>query len=188
VEAGQSEWKIAGVLDPDPRVVAERGCDLPYLGHHETYQPREQDLFALAIGDPRLRKEAADALCARQGRLASVIHPSVIMGHNVQIGEGAIVCPGAVLTCDIRAGRLLLCNVGASVGHDVVIGECCSLYAHADVTGHAVLGDFVTLGSHAVVLPWVKVGQGSTIGAGSVAVANVPASIALLGVPGRKLH
>jgi len=188
VEAGQSEWRIAGVLDPDPRVVAERGYDVPYLGDPLAYAPLERDLFVVASGDPRLRREVADALGSRQGRLTSLVHPSVIIGHNVRLGEGAVLCPGAILTCDVAIGRLFLCTLAATVGHDVVMGDCCTLFCHADITGHVVLGDDVTVGSHGVVLPWTKVGDGATIGAGSVAVGAVPPGITVFGVPARKLH
>jgi sugar O-acyltransferase (sialic acid O-acetyltransferase NeuD family) len=188
IEPTQGEWRIAGVLDPSAEVVADRGYDVPYLGSPLDYQPEGQDVFAIAVGDSRTREKFAQALISKGGRLVSLVHPTAVIGPNVRIGEGAIICPRVVLTCDITVGQLFLCNVAATLGHDVKVGKCCSIYAHADVTGHAVLGDHVTLGSHAVVLPHVKVGNGAMVGAGSVAVANVPPAITVFGIPGRKVH
>ena len=31
----------------------------------------------------------------------AIIHNSCIVGSNVQVGNGSIICPGCILTCDI---------------------------------------------------------------------------------------
>jgi sugar O-acyltransferase (sialic acid O-acetyltransferase NeuD family) len=188
IQDSGAEWTLGGFLDADGDAARRKGYALPHLGDPRSYVPAEGDLFAMAVGNTRLREELADGLLARGGALATLVHPSVIKGPHVVLGEGAIICPRAILTCDITIGRLLLCNLGVTIGHDAVIGDCCTLFAHADVTGNVVLGDHVTMGSHSTVIPGMKVASGTRVAAASVVMSHVIRPMTILGVPGRKMR
>ncbi|EGH19084.1 hexapeptide repeat-containing transferase, partial [Pseudomonas savastanoi pv. glycinea str. race 4] len=36
----------------------------------------------------------------------------VIIGENVSIGQGAVICPSTVLTVDLRIGAFVTLNIG----------------------------------------------------------------------------
>jgi sugar O-acyltransferase (sialic acid O-acetyltransferase NeuD family) len=144
-----------------------------------------QYLIGIGSGTERRR---VDEVAARSGRQpASLIHPAAKVGSRVRLGPGAVVWPGAVLTADIVLGRHVHVNVNVSVGHDAVLQDFVSLLPACSVGGGSEICDSATIGAGATVIDRVCVGHDSFVGAGAVVVGDVPASIAVVGVPARPL-
>lgn len=78
--------------------------------------------------------------------LALRVHPSAILGRDVDIEPGAVVGAGAI----IGAGTTVA--GGAVIGERVRLGEDCQIGACASI-GHALIGDRV------VIHPGVRIGQ-----------------------------
>lgn len=73
------------------------------------------------------------------------VHPDAVIGDNVTIEPGSVVCAGA----KIGAGTHLHPNV--VIGTDAVIGENCLLHANVTVREKSVLGDRVIIQPGAVI-------------------------------------
>lgn len=179
------DWALGGFLCDYPSDLVNYACDVPIVGGIQDYQPRDDDLLALAIGLPRPRMEIAAKLLARGSRFVTIVHPSATIGQRVELGRGTIVCPHAVITTDIKIGEFVIINVQAVVGHDAVVGDFCTIGPHACITGFATLGRGVSLGSHASVLPRAEVGDLATVGAGSVVLKRVKPGATVMGVPAK---
>jgi sugar O-acyltransferase (sialic acid O-acetyltransferase NeuD family) len=184
----QKEWEIAGFLDSDPGALEAKASPYPVLGDPDTWTPTEDEVFVSGFGDPETRLRVCNQLKSRGAIFVTVIHPSVIRGLNVEIGEGCVICPNVVLTANVKLGSFVLVNVGAIIGHDAEIGEGTTISCHCDIMGHVTIGRGCFLGSHASILPSKKVGDAAIVGAGSAVVRNVPAHTTVMGVPAQMLR
>lgn len=161
--------------------------DIPILSTIQEYQPEDDHVLVMAIADPKAKLVVAEDLANRGANFISLIHPTALIGKNVIIGKGCVVCPRAVLTCDIQMGDFVMLNIGVTIGHDAVIGNGCTINSHSDVTGYVQLGCGVFLGSHAVITPKMKVKDFAKIGAGSVVVRQVKSSSTVFGIPAKQI-
>lgn len=80
------------------------------------------------------------------------IHPTAVLGADVELGPGVHVGPHAVIGDGARIGAGCAIGPQAVVGPGVVLGEGCRLHAHSSIS-HAICGRFV------VLHPGARVGQ-----------------------------
>jgi sugar O-acyltransferase (sialic acid O-acetyltransferase NeuD family) len=184
-QSADGAWEVKGFLDDNLHALDGFGKDVPVLGRVSDYVPRKNDVFACAMGNVEFKRRCVEQILARGGTFVPIIHPTVVRGENVVLGESVILCPYVVLTSDVRLGDFVTINMHSTVGHDVVIGRWTQLHCHVDITGGVTLGQSVTVGSHASILPGVKAGNGATIGAGAVVMRDVPPGATVFGVPAR---
>ncbi len=178
-----ANWKICGFLDDDLRCLDGRG----YVGFEvfaiSDFQPKAGDVFVCALGIPKTRKAVVSRLGQKGAKFATLVHPSVYVGRNVEIGEGTVICPNCVLTCDCRLGEFCILNVGVSVGHDSVVGAWSTLSSHCDITGHVELAEGVFFASSSIAVPSSKIGAWSTVGVNSAVVRDIPEAKSAFGTP-----
>ena len=125
----------------------------------------------------------ADAL-ARGHRFAPpLVAASAVIGPDVVLGTGSVVCAGAVVTADVTIGEHVAVHVNCSVGHDAVIGDFATVSPAACISGWVTVGRGAYLGTGATVIEKVTLGEDSVLGAGAVAIRDVPARALAVGVP-----
>ena len=182
IDAG-TPWVIKGFLDD--RADALRGFNYPapILGSVENYEPKAGDLFLAAIGEPAPRRHYCMMLEAKGAHFATLVHPTSLVGHDVQIGAGSILGPFTQLSCDIRLGRHVVFGTHSNTAHDTRFGDYCQICGSCEINGNAVLEDGVFLGSHATVLPRARIGAWSFVGAGSVVLRRVAPRTKVFGNP-----
>jgi sugar O-acyltransferase (sialic acid O-acetyltransferase NeuD family) len=174
-----------GFLDDNPLAAQDRRLRAPVVATLQAYQPRPDDLFLCAVGNPAYRRAMSQTIQQRGGRFGTLVHPTAIVAEGAELGEGAIICPFVLVSADARVEQGAAVYYHSSVDHDAVIGAWSQVSAHCDITGGAVLGPAVFMGSHASVLPRVKVGEGAVIGAGAIVTRDVPAGVKMIGIPAR---
>ena len=94
--------KVKGFLDSRGNLLDGRSGYPPILSAAEDYRVDADDVFVCAVGDSGLRREYVELIERQGGKFVSVIHPLAMIGHNVMIGDGCIICPHATITNDIR--------------------------------------------------------------------------------------
>ena len=70
-----------------------------------------------------IKKKVCQTLLSRSATFISLVHPSVIIGENIELGNGVVLCPRVTLTADISIGDFVAISCHSSVGHDAVIGD-----------------------------------------------------------------
>ncbi|ADE55391.1 acetyltransferase [Coraliomargarita akajimensis] len=177
------EWSLAGFLDDDAHALDAFNSDLGVIASIADYQPQENEYLLCGIGSPQVKRSLCTQLMERGARFMSYLHPTVIVGERVRIGEGVICCPRVTLTCDITLGDFAAINCHSSVGHDVQIGAWSTLSGHCDVTGGVCLEEEAFLGSGARILPGKRIAAASKVGAGAVVVRSTKAGETVFGNP-----
>jgi sugar O-acyltransferase (sialic acid O-acetyltransferase NeuD family) len=143
--------------------------------------------FAVAVGNNTTREELVQRAEAAGWHPATLIHPSVIIAGDAQIGAGSYLAPGCVICPEARVGNHVIVNTHASIGHHSVLRDYSQICPGARVSGSCRVGRYGFLGSNASLNPHVTVGDSAVVGANSHAIRNVPAGVTVLGCPAMAL-
>lgn len=181
-----SEVEIEFLIDiPDYPRRAVNGHAVRFIAE---ISPNSSVRFVVAIGDPTARRRIA-ALCdAVPLQETIVVHPRAEISDSVELGPGAIICAGVILTTNIRIGRHVHINLGCTVSHDAVVGDFATLSPGVHVSGHVHIGQGVLIGTGANIIngsadvPLV-IGDGAIVAAGACVTKPVDAGALVVGVP-----
>ena len=142
------------------------------------------DIF-VAIGNCGVRSEITKKLLANGANIATLIHPSAIIGSCVEIGVGVVIMPGVVINNSTKICDGVIVNTSSSIDHDCYVGEYSHVSVGAHVAGTVKLGSEVFLGVSSAVINNISIVDKVTIGAGAVAVKDIKESGVYVGVPCR---
>jgi sugar O-acyltransferase (sialic acid O-acetyltransferase NeuD family) len=153
-----------------------------------SYFKKDDDQFALGIGNPKLRYKFYEKFIALGGKPATVISPFAKIGkyHNF-IQEGCNILTDVVIESNNSIGKGCLLHVGSLISHDTVIGNFCEISPHVNLLGSVIIGDFCSLGTASTILPKVKIGNNVTVGAGAVVTKNLADNMTVVGIPAKPL-
>lgn len=141
----------------------------------------------VAIGDNWRRAQVTEGIAAGTAELdfPSAIHPSAVVGDDVQVGAGTSLLAGSVLGPGSRIGRGTVINTNASVDHDCSLGEYSSISPGATLAGGVEVGPYVVVGPGACVIEQVRIGEHTVVGAGAVVTRDLPSNVVAYGNPAK---
>lgn len=147
------------------------------------------DEVVIGIADSAIRRRIAEKL----DRFATLVAPTAIIGHDVLIGEGAVLCDNVMITACARIGRHFHANIYSYVTHDCVIGDFVTFGPRVSCNGNVVVEDDVYIGGGALIRQGrpgrpVVIGKGATIGMGAVVLGDVPPGATVVGNPARVIR
>ena len=183
----EREWTLKGFIDDNIDALQNKPSPGRVLAAIKDYKPAAEDVFVCAIGVPELKRQCSELIAARGGRFTRLFHRTAVLGHNVEMAEGVILCPYAVASANNRLGRGVALNLHASVDHDATVGDWTQINCHCDLTASVEVGREVFFGSRCSVIPNVKIGDRAYIGAGSVVLRDVAPGFKVVGVPARRI-
>jgi len=79
------------------------------------------------------------------------IHPSAILGSNVQLGERVSIQPHAVIEAGSKIGDDTIIGAGTYIGHETTIGSACLIYPLVAIRERSLIGSRVIIHSGAVI-------------------------------------
>lgn len=184
--ADKKDWTITGYLDDNLDALTGYETKYRVLGRIKEFSYSEKDYCLLTIADPEIKENIYNFL---KGRIAfyTFIHPSVIIGGNVEVGEGTIVYPNTIISTNCKIGRLVSMGCGNHIGHDSVIGDYSSLMASVDLGGRTKIGSKVYVGSKATIVPGKKIADSTKISAGAVVINSINSAATYFGNPAHKI-
>jgi sugar O-acyltransferase (sialic acid O-acetyltransferase NeuD family) len=144
--------------------------------------------YVVALGDPQLRRRAANS-CEARGLIAtSLVHPRVKMSRWVEVAPGAVICAGTIITTNVVIGRHVHVNLDCTIGHDAVIGEFATLSPGVHVSGNVVIEPGAFIGTGASIINGLAgkplvIGDGSVVAAGACVTKPVDPGALVAGVP-----
>lgn len=110
--------------------------------------------FIIGVNNCHTRHAIAEQLNRRGIRDYGIwVHPSTIVGPDVELGQHTHVNAGCTVT---RA----------------TIGEFCTISPGVDICGDVTIGDLVTVGAGATICNFVTIETGATIGAGATVLPH----------------
>lgn len=180
------DWKLAGYIDDDMNALDNKGSDYQVLGNIQSFPFKDDDYIVLGIADIESKKKIISTL-KNKVRFFTYISEAALIGKNVTIGEGSIICPGVKIGSNVNIGNFNLINLNCIVGHDSVMGDLCSIMPHVDIGGGARIGKNVFMGTKVTVSPKLEVRDGTYLGVGSIVIKNITEPGTYFGNPARRM-
>jgi sugar O-acyltransferase (sialic acid O-acetyltransferase NeuD family) len=147
---------------------------------------------ALAIADGSVRERLAGR-CRSDGVEAwTIVAENVVMLDGIELGEGALLSPFAMLTSNIRIGRHFQANIYSYVAHDCVIGDFVTFAPGVCCNGNVVVEDHAYIGTGAIIRQGkpekpLVIGRNAMVGMGAVVTRDVPSGVTVVGNPAKPL-
>ena len=189
----QGEYDVIGIIDLSLEI-GEEFAGLKVLG-------RESDIPSImkekgvrkgivAIGDNYKRTKQVERLkkIAPEFSYVSAIHPSVVLGSRVYIGDGCVVTAGVVINNDTQIGDHCYLAINVGISHDCKVGHYSSFSPGSTAGGNVEIGTCTAIGLGANILNGRKIGDHTVVGSGCLVYADVGDKTVVYGVPAKEIR
>lgn len=186
------DYQVVCFIDDDETLWSSFLNGIPVMSIDEALERFPTVSVVGGIGSPRIRENTMAKALAAGFDTTSLIHPNVEHSDTVEIGEGAVICAGNILTVNIRLGHHVQVNLDCTIGHDVILGDYTTLAPGVHVSGWVHMGKRVYIGTGANIINGTKdkplvISDDVVVGAGACVTKSLPAGVTAVGVPARPL-
>ena len=155
-------------------------------------EPASSHNINIAIANSQVRQKVVQRCMADGVRFFEVRAANVVQMDDVQLGEGAVLCPFVTLTSNIRIGRHFHANLYSHVEHDCVIGDFVTFAPGVMCNGNVHIQDHAYIGAGVIIKQgWpgdpLVIGRGAVLGMGAIVTKSVPPGVTVVGNPARPL-
>lgn len=152
----------------------------------EEFDPEEYEVI-VAIGNPKDRYDVIQRL-PKETQYFTFIHPTAqILGDDVHIGKGSIICAGSILTTNIKIGKHSHLNLQTTIGHDCEIGSYFTSAPGVKISGNCRIYDCVYMGTNSSTKQNISIHSFSTIGLNAGVTKNINELGVYVGTPALKI-
>lgn len=168
-------YDIIGLID-DFREIGETTLGIPVVGKVNDVEAHNEIgcSWIIAIGDNKSRHKVYSKLMELRLNYINVIHPSAIIGGDVEIGVGNFIAAGVIINSGTTIGNHCIINTGAQLDHDNKLDDFISIAPKAALAGNVSIGRGTYIGMGANIKEKIAIGRQSIIGAGSMVLQDVP--------------
>lgn len=181
-----NKWQSFAFLDDDESIKTSMGLEV--IGKTaDAFTYKDEADFFVAIGSNITRGKIQEKLIEQGLNVVSLIHPSAIIGTDVEIGIGTAVMAGVVINSSSRIGKGCIINTSSSLDHDNMIEDYAHISPGVRTAGSVSIGKGTWLGIGSVVSNNVSICSGCKVGAGAVVVKDITEPGTYVGIPVRKI-
>lgn len=181
-----NKWQSIAFLDDDESI--KKSMELEVIGKTaDAFTYKEEADFFVAIGNNATREKVQEKLIEEGLNVVSLIHPSAIVGTDVEIGIGTTVMAGVVINSSTKIGNGCIINTSASLDHDNVIEDYVHVSPGVNMAGTVKVGKGSWIGIGSVISNNVDICSGCKVGAGAVVVKDITEPGTYVGVPVRRV-
>lgn len=187
--ANKNNTKIVFVVDEEylPKDRVLNGVNV-YSFEEFLEMPAATKQVTIAFAEIEMRKQVFEKCTSNDIEMVNIYAENTVVMDNVEIGEGAILCPFVTITSDVVIGKGFQANLYSYVAHDCRIGDFVTFAPGVKCNGNVVIEDGVYIGTGAIIFPGKKdkplvIGKNSIISAGSVVISSIPSGKTYFGNP-----
>lgn len=179
--ASLNGYKILGFLDDNPAIT--KLLDFDKLGKiDDAHLFADKAQFIIAIGNNAVRKEIAEKYNLS---FATLVHPTAVIGSQVEIGKGTVVMPAVVINSSSKIGEHCIINSASVIEHDNTIDNFTHISPNAALCGTVKIGKNCHIGANATIINNTNICDNCIIGAGAVVTKNIENSGTYIGIPAK---
>jgi len=141
---------------------------------YSEYKKGTFDAVVISPGLLPFRKELFIELVEIGVPFTNIIHPSVEIGVNVEIGTGNVIFGGTMIGPSSKIGNNNFIATRCNFEHHNLIMDHNTFGPSVTTSGSVSIGSSVIFGSGIFIEPKIKIGDNSTISSGSIIQKDVP--------------
>jgi len=184
--AGQAVRPI-GYVDDNPALRGHVFVTLPVLGALADIPRITHQALIVALGNNATRRQVFLHWQAQGEQFVTARHPQAVIGREVQVGVGVMICAGVVINPGSQIGDNVILNTGCTIDHHNLISAHVHVAPGVHMGGEVQIGEGALIGIGATIMPRCSVGAWSSVGAGAVVHHPIPSQLTVVGVPARPL-
>ncbi len=181
-------WQVVGILDretPKKRELIEGHEIIGSWNDLGAVRRMGVSHAAIAVGSNAEREKLFHFLQKAGFTTPTLIHSTAFVDPSARIGEGSVICMGALVGANVTIGSNTIINSGAIVDHECRVDSNVHITPGCRVAGRVAIGANSFVGIGAGIIDKVKIGKRVTVGAGATVIRDLPDDVVAVGVPAR---
>lgn len=184
----QQDFEVIGFLDSKADALEGlKGEYPPILGSPEDYIIQSNDVFFIAMGEPKWRRHYAEIIENKGGKFMSIISSVAFVNETAIIGDGSFISGWSCVSDNVVIGKHVVIHVFSDIGHDACIGDYSTIEAYSFLGGYAKMGKGSVMHVRSTLIRKKCIGNAVDVGANSVVIRNVPDNTHVFGNPAKKI-
>jgi sugar O-acyltransferase (sialic acid O-acetyltransferase NeuD family) len=189
----ENKYEVIGIIDSVHEIGADR-YGYKVLGRQDNLinivDEYKIDAGLITIGDNWSRSIVYNAIINQMPsfEFINAIHPSVIIGKNVELGFGIVMMAGVIVNPLSKIGNFTFFATGCQIEHDCIIQDYASVSAGSIMGGYVNIGKYSAITLGVTILDRLKIGENSVIGSGSLVLKDIPDNVLAYGNPINKVR
>ena len=181
------EYDVVGFVDDDPSKFQRKIDGVPVLGPVSGLKKQLNGnlSYILAISQCGTKRQIIEVLGSLPLNFINAIHPTAIIGSDVQMGSGNIIAAGAVIAYNTVFKTHITINLNTTVGHDCLINEYVTIAPGVNIGGRVRLDQGCDIGPNCTISKGVTIGNWSCLGPSTVVLKEIAPMKNYFGNPAR---
>jgi len=191
VNAKKRTWDITGFIDDNPATHGKDYLGVKVLGGRDILAKFPRARVLAVPGNPSnfvKREEIIKNLNIEKSRFATVIHPSVSLSPDSEVGYNTLLMPNVVISCKVNIGNHCVVLPNSVISHDSVIGDYCCIGSTVSISGGVIIEPKCYIGSGTKIREDIRIKKRVLIGLGSNVVSDIEEGVVALGNPARTVR
>lgn len=185
----RGDFDVRGFLDSkSDSFEGLRGDYPPIICSPEDYEIQEDDIFFIAMGEPKWRKHYVDLIEKKGGKFLTIISDKASISPTALIGDGSFICGWSSVSDNVIIGNHVVIHSFCVLGHDAKANDFSTLLSYTFLGGYSEVGALTTMNPKSMIIPHKRVGDKCVVGAGSVVIRNIKDNSHAMGNPAKKVE